>query len=210
MHTIGLVFQSYVYPTGYLTFPLDKRSFPRLGDQPPDHVSPLSGWVLPYPAGYGFPRPFGCRRSLLGRPVPAVELARSCDRVTGCLQTTTGLPQRGCHVPHREDTCGELASLRRERGTVSAGPLRPADHRSYKDVSVTFVPFMRYDASTKASRVFNSAPTFPRRDFGCDSLLSLCFYDLLKTPRLLTTPRPYGNRRLVLAWSGLFITSFHV
>src|SRR5215510_9160247 len=57
---MGLVFQSYVYPTGYLTFPLDKRSSPRLGDQPPGHVSPLSGWVLPYPAGYGFPRPFGC------------------------------------------------------------------------------------------------------------------------------------------------------
>ena len=111
---------------------------------------------------------------------------------------------------YRQETLGELASLRRELGTLSAGPLRPADHRSYKDVSVTFVPLMRYDASTKASWVFNSAPTFPRRDFGCDCLLSLCFYGLLKTPRLLTTPRPYGNRRLVLAWSGLFITSFHV
>ncbi len=30
------------------------------------HVSTLSGWVLPYPAGYGFPLPFGCWRSLLG------------------------------------------------------------------------------------------------------------------------------------------------
>jgi len=59
------VFQSYVCPRGHLTFPLDKRSSPRLDDQPPGHVSPLSGWVLPYPAGYGFPRPFGCRRSLL-------------------------------------------------------------------------------------------------------------------------------------------------
>jgi hypothetical protein len=93
LHTVYLVFQSYVYPSGHLTFPLDKRSSPCLGDQPPGHVSPLSGWVLPYPAGYGFPRPFGCRRSLLGRPVPAVGLARSCDRVTGCLQTTTGLPR---------------------------------------------------------------------------------------------------------------------
>ena len=105
---------------------------------------------------------------------------------------------------------GELASLRRELGTLSAGPLRPADHRSYKDVSVTFVPLMHYDASTKASQVFNSAPTFPRRDFGCDCLLSLCFYGLLKTPQLLTTPRPYGNRRLVLAWSRFCITSFRV
>ena len=119
-------------------------------------------------------------------------------------------PQRGSHVSHRQDTLGELASLRRERGTVSARPLTLADHSSLKDVPVTCVPLMPYGASTKASRVFNSVPTFPRRDFGCDSLLSLCFYDLLETPRLLTTPRPYGNRRLVLAWSGLFITSFQV
>ena len=119
-------------------------------------------------------------------------------------------PQRGYHVSHRQETLGELASLRREQGTVSARPLILADHSSLKDGSVTCVPLMRYDASIKASRVFNSAPTFPRRDFGCDCLLSLCFYGLLKTPRLLPTPRPYGNRRLVLAWSGLFITSFHV
>src|SRR5215470_81438 len=36
---------------------------------------------------------------------------------------------------------GELASLRRERGTLSAGPLRPADRCSIKDVSTPFVPF---------------------------------------------------------------------
>ena len=138
-------------------------------------------------------------------PTPAVECARSYDKVTGVSR-----PQRGYHVSHRQDTLGELASLRRERGTVSARPLTLADHSSLKDVPVTCVPLMHYGASTKASRVFNSVPTFPRRDFGCDSLLSLCFYDLLKTPRLLTTPRPYGNRRLVLAWSRLFVTSFRV
>src|SRR5215510_15312151 len=60
---MGLVSQSYVYPNGYLTFPLDKRSSPRLSDEPPGNVSPLSGWVLPYPAGYAFPLPFGGRRS---------------------------------------------------------------------------------------------------------------------------------------------------
>jgi hypothetical protein len=80
---------------------------------------------------------------------------------------------------------GELASLCRERGTLSAGPLRPADHSSYKDVSVTFVPLMRYDASTKASRVFNSVPTFPRRDFGCDCLP---LFHLLQITRL-----PWNN-----------------
>jgi hypothetical protein len=51
---------------------------------------------------------------------------------------------------------GELASLRREPGTVSAGPLTPADHYSDKDVSTTFVPSTRYDASIKASLAFNS------------------------------------------------------
>ena len=60
---------------------------------------------------------------------------------------------------------------------------------------------LHYDASAKASRVFNSFRTFPRRDFRCDSLLSLCFYCLLETPRLLVTPRQYGNRHSVLAWS---------
>ena len=96
---------------------------------------------------------------------------------------------------------GELASLRRERGTISVGPLTPTDLRSIKDVSPTFVPLMHYGASTKASLTFNSIPTFPRRDFRCESLLSLCFYCLLETPRLPTTPRQYGNRHLVLAWS---------
>ena len=119
-------------------------------------------------------------------------------------------PQRGCHVPHRQDTSGELASLRRELGTLSAGPLRPADRYSIKDVSTPFRPLLHNDASIKASRVFNSIPTFPGIDFRWGSLLSFCVYGLLKTPRLLTTPRPYGNRRLVLAWSRLFITSFRV
>src|SRR5262245_38113118 len=138
-------------------------------------------------------------------PAPPVGLARSCDRVTG-----ESRPQRGYHVSHRQDTSGELASLRRELGTLSAGPLRPADRRSIKDVSTPFVPSLRYDASRKASQMFNSVPTFPDIDFRWGSLLSCCVYGLLKTPRLLTTPRPYGNRRSVLAWSRLLFTSFRV
>jgi hypothetical protein len=51
---------------------------------------------------------------------------------------------------------GELASLRREPGTASAGPLTPADDNSNKDVSTTFVPSTCYDVSTKASLAFNS------------------------------------------------------
>ena len=117
-------------------------------------------------------------------------------------------PQRGFHVPHRQEASGELASLRREPGTVSAEPLTSADLHSSKDVSATFVPFMHYDASTKASRLFNSTPTFPGIDFGCGCLLSFCVYGLLETPRLPATPRPYGNRRSVLAQSGL--TSFQI
>ena len=34
-------------------------------------------------------------------------------------------PYRGFHVPHRQATSGELASRRREPGTVSAGPANP-------------------------------------------------------------------------------------
>jgi hypothetical protein len=49
-------------------------------------------------------------------------------------------PQRGYHVPHRQETSGELASLRREPGTVSAESLTSADPCSSKDVSATFVP----------------------------------------------------------------------
>jgi hypothetical protein len=51
-----------------------------------------------------------------------------------------GRPYRGFHVPHRQAASGELASLRRERGTVSAGPQTPADLCSSKDVSATCVP----------------------------------------------------------------------
>jgi hypothetical protein len=63
-------------------------------------------------------------------------------------------------------------------------------------------PLNHYDASTKASLVFNSTPTFPGIDFGCGCLLSFCVYGLLETPWLPMTPRPYGNRRSVLAWPG--------
>jgi hypothetical protein len=52
--------------------------------------------------------------------------------------------------------------------------------------------------------MFNSTPTFPGIDFGCGCLLSFCVYGLLETSQLPATPRPYGNRRSVLAWSGWF------
>src|SRR3979411_669487 len=45
------------------------------------------------------------------------------------------MPTRASHAPDRQDVSGELASLRREPGTVSAKPLISADHHSNKDVS---------------------------------------------------------------------------
>jgi hypothetical protein len=49
--------------------------------------------------------------------------------------------------------------------------------------------------------MFNSTPTFPGIEFSGGCLRSFCVYGLLKTPRLLTTPRPYGNGLSVLAQS---------
>ena len=69
-------------------------------------------------------------------------------------------------------------------------------------------PLLRYDASTEASRAFNSCPTSPSIDFGGGYLLSLCIYCLLETQRLLVTPRQYGDGFSVLTQSG--ITSFHI
>src|SRR6266498_3899380 len=132
---------------------------------------PFGGRHQALSAGLWIPRAF--RRAglrFLRLPVPAAGLARSCD---GLLEDSR--PQRGCHVPHRQDALGELASRRRERGTVSADPLTPADHDSLKDVSTTFVPSLRYDASIEASRMFNSIPAFPSIDFGWGSLLSFLF-----------------------------------
>src|SRR5215471_18427217 len=84
----------------------------------------------------------------------------------GLLETSR--PQRGCHVPHRQETLGELASLRREPDTLSREPLISPDPHSKKDSHCHTRPLMHNDASTKASQMFNSTPTFPRRDFGLD------------------------------------------
>jgi hypothetical protein len=67
-------------------------------------------------------------------------------------------------------------------------------------------PHNHYDASIKASRLFNSTPTFPGIDFGCGSLLSFCVYCQLETPQLPAAPRQYGNRPSVLAQPGFTMT----
>jgi len=50
-------------------------------------------------------------------------------------------------------------------------------------------PLLHNDASTEASRAFNSCPTSPSIDFSRGYLLSFCIYRLLETQRLLVTPR---------------------
>jgi hypothetical protein len=181
-------------------FPLVSVPIQRpLGRSPGSRQHPFGLRHRALSGGLWIPRAF--RRTgvrFLSPPVPAAGLPALAIRLLDGSR-----PQRGCHVPHRQDASGELASLCRERGTVSAGPLTPTDPDSFKDVSVTCVPLMHYGASTKALRVFNSVPTFPRRDFRYDSLLSLCFYCLLETSQLPATPRQYGNRHLVLTWSDL-------
>jgi hypothetical protein len=73
----------------------------------------------------------------LRRPPPAVACARSDARVPGASR-----PPWGYHVPPRQDTSGEVASRRRERGTRAAGPRRPAARCSIQDVSPPCLPFV--------------------------------------------------------------------
>ena len=72
----------------HLTFPsiCSRCSVPRVGH--PTHVGTLSGWVLPYLAGYGFPLPFGCQPSLLGPSYSRWRLYRPCSWPTLRVQCT--------------------------------------------------------------------------------------------------------------------------
>ena len=69
-------------------------------DAPNHPPAPLSGWVRSWPSC-----PTGASAPPYGAP------------------TTNGRLHWGCHVPHRQEASDELASRRRERGTVSAEPL---------------------------------------------------------------------------------------
>ena len=148
--------------------------------------------------------PFGCRPSLVGRPMPAVALARFCDEMTGSLQTTTGLPRSAsatCVGQVGLSTLG--AGYRLNRAAHTGGPC-------LQEGRVNPVrPLNPADASRKASRMFNSTPTFPSIGLGYGCLRSLCVYSLFETPRLLATPRLYGTRRAVRAWSGWFRHLIH-
>jgi hypothetical protein len=63
------------------------------------HVSTLSGWVSPYPAGYGFPVPFGCRPSLLGPSSSHRRLGHSLRSADSAYRPPRRL-RWGSHVPH--------------------------------------------------------------------------------------------------------------
>ncbi len=53
----------------------------------------------------GFPSPFGCRRSLLGHPIPAGELGSPHGRLTEHAIGAPG-PRRGYRVPHARAATG--------------------------------------------------------------------------------------------------------
>ena len=74
----------------------------------------------------GFPLPFGCRRSLLGHPMPAEELGPPCGRLTGHAPTDAPGPRRGYHVPHARATAG-VGPLSTPRTTVLSRSSRLLD-----------------------------------------------------------------------------------
>jgi hypothetical protein len=139
--------------------------------------------------------PFGCRPSLLGRPVPRGHRRHL---------TMSLLP--------KADPIGvatfRIGKVRRASWPLDAGSRAPSQHArspcwpSLQAGRLSHIrPHSHDDASTKASLTFNSTPTVPGIDFGCGSLLSCCVYRLLETPPLPATPRPYGNGLSVLAQS---------
>jgi len=73
----------------HLTFPSVSSPCNSLSVIHQAHVSPLAGWVAPrswpYPPGYGFPAPFGRRRSLLGPSCPRCGVPPSFRRSSGLL-----------------------------------------------------------------------------------------------------------------------------
>ena len=67
-----------------LPFPHRSKRLPGLGRAHQTHVSTVSSWAEPYPAGYDFPLPFGRWPSLLGSSCPAGDWPplRSVDCLT--------------------------------------------------------------------------------------------------------------------------------
>ncbi len=131
----------------------------------------------PYPASYtrrsaggtdhpvaGCLSPFGCRRWLLGHPVPAEGLGSPCGRLT---RPQWAGPRRGFRVSHARAAVG-VGALSTPGTTVLL--LTGVAHRPAPAVSQRRVPAPRYgipscggpldEASTEGSNDF-TRPTFP-------------------------------------------------
>ena len=92
-----------------------------------DRVSTLSDRALrePYPAGYGFPSPFGSRHSLLDPSLSRWGFGPS-SRSAYCrsVEPLSDRPHRGLHVPHEGDAVG-VGAFFTPRSSVFLSRSRP-------------------------------------------------------------------------------------
>ena len=79
--------------TGIELFPWMSPLLPVLSTRHPAMSAPFRGGYSPIRRVMDSPCLSAAGLRFLRLPPPAVDLARSCDRVTGWLQTTTGLPR---------------------------------------------------------------------------------------------------------------------
>ena len=102
------------------------------------------------PSCPGFPSPFGCRRSLLGHPIPAEELGPPCGRLTGRdmrARTPTGLPRSarmscdrgGCPLYPEDGGAppGRGVSLTGACRSSAASPYTPLQHSHRRGLRFT-------------------------------------------------------------------------
>ena|SRR5262245_48575783 len=120
---------------GIQLFPWISPLLPVLSTRHPATSAPFQVGYYPIRRVMSSPVPFGMPAFACWPSYPAKAWALPYSE-----PTAEGRPYRGFHVPHRQEASGELASLRRERGTVSAEPQISADLCSSKDVSATCVP----------------------------------------------------------------------
>ena len=125
---------------------------------PLSHVSTLSGRSATYPAGYVFPLPFGCWRSLLGTSLP---------------RRRVGPPLRSAYWPGQTETGLSRSALGRDNGGgcplysgvgVSAqGLLRfPCPQRPGIAVLVNHRPATLHDEASSRVHSHSPVPSFPR------------------------------------------------
>ena len=141
--------------------------------------------------------PFGGRPSLLGRPVPLGHR----------LNLTANLLLRA-------DPIGvstfRIDKMRWASWPLYAGSRAPSQQANKHLLTITPTRTCQPLSSPLALRCFDQGftcvqlvPTSPGMDFSCGCLLSFCFYCLLETRRLPTTPRQYGDGPSVLAQPGI-------